>query len=441
MQYHAPYGVTDTNAPYINGDPSVGRAGSIPPAESIEYPQREIVNLIADAGLAAPDDSDLHQLSRSVQSMLLISDDDAGTANAYQVTMSPAPTAYFKYMTIVCQIANTNTGTSVLNVNALGPKPIVHIDGTQLSAAELKQHAIVCFVFDGTSFQMVWASTGIVGQGVGPIYLTAPKDWYVNGTTGSDSNDGSAAVVGGGHGPFATIGKAFAQIPLYNMNGYNVTVHIADGVYVGYCGMGEANGSGLITITGNPSSPSNVDVRTVGSTTMNIQTGNIVLMSGLKISNSGTPPAGDPGNGLGIAHGTEVYADNMEFGQVFGSQIFVAYSSIIGNYTAHTPWKISGGAGQWHCVITSNSRFAANANGGPNITIPSAISFGSAFLICDTQSNASYYVGALTGAANVTGKKFYVWMNSTINSGGGGINLYPGTIAGTADASTGGYYI
>src|SRR4051812_33056939 len=105
MRYNSPYGTTDPEAtygsqPYVNGNPSTGQMGSIPPAASIEYPQREIANLITDANLAAPSNSDLHQLAKAVQSGLLNSKDDSGTANAYSVTLVPAPTAYFKYMRI-----------------------------------------------------------------------------------------------------------------------------------------------------------------------------------------------------------------------------------------------------------------------------------------------------------------------------------------------------
>ena len=60
MKYQQPYGVSDPNAGYINGNPSTGTMGSIPPAASIEYPQREIVNLISDAGAVVPADTDLH---------------------------------------------------------------------------------------------------------------------------------------------------------------------------------------------------------------------------------------------------------------------------------------------------------------------------------------------------------------------------------------------
>ena len=41
MKYNQPYGITDPEAPYINGDPSIGRQGSIIPAAAVEFPQRE----------------------------------------------------------------------------------------------------------------------------------------------------------------------------------------------------------------------------------------------------------------------------------------------------------------------------------------------------------------------------------------------------------------
>jgi hypothetical protein len=46
LLYNQPYGISDPNAPYINGNPSTGTMGSIPPALSIEHPQREIVKVI-----------------------------------------------------------------------------------------------------------------------------------------------------------------------------------------------------------------------------------------------------------------------------------------------------------------------------------------------------------------------------------------------------------
>lgn len=66
MKYNAPFGAANPDAPYINGNPSIGVAGSIPPAESIEYPQREIVKAIIDAGMV-PANEDLGQLSKAIR--------------------------------------------------------------------------------------------------------------------------------------------------------------------------------------------------------------------------------------------------------------------------------------------------------------------------------------------------------------------------------------
>jgi hypothetical protein len=80
MLYNQPYGVSDPNAAYINGNPSTGTMGSIPPAASIEFDQREIVAVISYANAhaltdyngapcAAPSNADLTQLAKAIFGM------------------------------------------------------------------------------------------------------------------------------------------------------------------------------------------------------------------------------------------------------------------------------------------------------------------------------------------------------------------------------------
>ena len=88
MKYEQPYGVSDPNASYINGNPSTGTMGSIPPAGSIEYPQREIVNLIIDAKFT-PTDADLRQLGKAVQSGQLNYAPNTGVPGAAIAAISP----------------------------------------------------------------------------------------------------------------------------------------------------------------------------------------------------------------------------------------------------------------------------------------------------------------------------------------------------------------
>lgn len=444
MKYHQPYGISDPNGAYINGNPSTGTMGSIPPAASIEFPQREIVNLISDAGLAPPDDADLRQLSKAIQSTLLWSDDDAGTANALQVTQTPAPPAYRKYLTVVCKVANLNTGASTLNVNALGAKPIVHVDGTALSAGELRANQICCFIYDGVNFQLVWSSTQTIGGG-GPIFLTANADWYVNNTTGSDTlYDGTSATIVAGtiHGPFRTIQKACTQVSVYNLNNYNVTIHVADGDYSGFTA-GVINGSGNVILTGNTANPA--ACRIVGSNqtaALFVNTRGIYTFTGFELTSVGSAPT-DPCSAIAVyGNTTTVYLGNLNFNTCPAGHISVSNGALCSNLQGCN-WILKGGSpgngptwNGFHAVSCIGGNFNC-VGGNVNYSIPNPISFAGEFFYCfqfaQLAINAVY-----SGAGNVSGKKYNVVQLSMIQAAGVTI---PGNIAGTSDPSTGGYFI
>jgi hypothetical protein len=78
MKYNQPFGVSDPNAPYSNGNPATGVQGSIPQMEAIEYDQREVVDTISTANLrtyrdfagvscAQPTNTDLTQLRKAIE--------------------------------------------------------------------------------------------------------------------------------------------------------------------------------------------------------------------------------------------------------------------------------------------------------------------------------------------------------------------------------------
>jgi hypothetical protein len=182
MLYNQPYGVSDPNAAYINGNPATGIAGSIPPAASIEFPQREIVNLINFATLA-PSNSDLNQLAKAVQTQRVNWALDTGTADALAIALAPIPTSYVNGMPfrLIKAGADNATTTPTVNINGLGPKTMVHFDGTPLSAAELKANSLVSGVYDGTAFRL---TTPASGGGTGS------QSWY-----GLDVGTADAMVV------------------------------------------------------------------------------------------------------------------------------------------------------------------------------------------------------------------------------------------------------
>lgn len=81
-----------------------------------------------------------------------------GSANAYAVTLTPAPAAYSAGM-IVTFIANfTNTAAATVNVNALGAKSIFGMTAAgiaALSGNEIKTNQVVSLIYDGTQFQLI----------------------------------------------------------------------------------------------------------------------------------------------------------------------------------------------------------------------------------------------------------------------------------------------
>jgi len=98
---------------------------------------------------------------------------DSGTANAYAVTLSPAPTIVAGSL-VVMKVAHTNTGASTIAVNGAGTKAITKNGTTALVGGELNAGQIVPLVYDGTQYQIVGGS----GGGGGTAYANSTYGVY-----------------------------------------------------------------------------------------------------------------------------------------------------------------------------------------------------------------------------------------------------------------------
>ena len=448
MKYQQPYGISDPNAPYINGNPSTGTMGSIPPAASIEHPQREIVGVISNAGLT-PADTDLGQLAKAIQSGKLIYSDDTGTVNAIQLTPSPAVTALTKGMVFVTKAAVTNTGPTTVKVSALPPVPAVHAsDQTPLNALDINANAMLAFAYDGANMQLVWSSR----QPGSPVFLTGDRNFYVNGVTGLDTYDGTTATVTGGHGPFKTLQKAADQVPQYNLNGHDIYVNVADATYASVTHR-KINGSGRVIWIGNTALPVNCLCSGSNKSAMILNDlGGEVQVTGFKLEASGSG-GGDAICGIN-AYGatTALRLGNIEFGNCVGAQMSIQKDALVTNLAGGDTWKISGSCfgNQYEpgcflfCYV--GGTFINASAGGPNITIPVAVAYGGyggvpgSFVHSVSNSFVQLVYASMTGAgvAGVTGKRYTADYNSAISTGAGGASYYPGNQPGTA--VNGGYY-
>lgn len=80
---------------------------------------------------------------------------DTGTVNNYVATLASPPIAYETGMNVALNVANTNTGASVINFNSLGNVAVVTSAGNPLLGGELTKSMMAFLVFDGTSFRVL----------------------------------------------------------------------------------------------------------------------------------------------------------------------------------------------------------------------------------------------------------------------------------------------
>lgn len=96
---------------------------------------------------------------------------DTGGANAYVITLNPAPStqASLVGVPITFKAVNANTTASTLNINGLGIVNIKHNDGTALNSGEIPANSMVTALYDGTNYQIQNPSTSLVNLVGGQI--------------------------------------------------------------------------------------------------------------------------------------------------------------------------------------------------------------------------------------------------------------------------------
>jgi len=153
MRYQQPFGISDLNASYINGNPATGILGSIPPAAAFEQPQREIVNVI-QAGDLTPSDTDLSQLLQSNRRQKYNFGVDTGVANHIVVSLNPPLLAYHQGMPVRVLIAHDCTGPSDINIDSQGLRSIKRSDGSDTATGDMKAGMVANLIDTGTVMQL-----------------------------------------------------------------------------------------------------------------------------------------------------------------------------------------------------------------------------------------------------------------------------------------------
>lgn len=254
----------------------------------------------------------------------------------------------------------------------------------------------------------------------GRIPLGGTLDLYVNGSTGSNSNDG--LTVGN---PFLTLQKAWNLVMAdYDLNDHQVTIHQA------------GTNTDQLLATGSPvgaqaATPITIDVQG----TWSVVNKSCVIANSTQVAITGTGTLAATGGGL--AQGAAILALNaavvtfsgISFGTCAQGHIIATQGGVVaagGNY------KITNNA-PYHVVLS----YGASAQiSFLTLTLTGTPAFSGAFAFVDSCSSLNAIGDVFTGSA--TGTRYSATNNGVIATSGGGGSYLPGNAAGSV--ATGGQY-
>ena len=181
MKYIQPLDqANDANAPYTNGNPIAGINGSIVPAKAIEYPQRELVNLITQTGLQ-PDNTNLTQIVDSLKQVdvcnVFKTAENTGNARVWGAVIPALPFGLVKGTAFWFKPGmDSLDGGTTMEFNGEGPFEVRHMDYSQIGIGDIPYHAWLLLFFDGDYFLVTVSRLVIKATETnpgGPEYLNA----------------------------------------------------------------------------------------------------------------------------------------------------------------------------------------------------------------------------------------------------------------------------
>lgn len=224
---------------------------------------------------------------------------DAGATDAYAITLSPAPTAYYAGMVVVFKANTANTGACTLNVNALGAKDIKKFGASGVVALndnDLQANQVVIVIYDGTQFIVIGTPGLINGASI------------VNPTISTTSN-GNLEINPNGTGVIKA--KTTLQLRMFGVSTDQAT---GDGK-AGFCVPPELDGFNLVSVrkdddTAGTTGTESTQIRRVRSgTPVDMLSTPITVDSGEQSSaTAATPPVINTSND-DVATGDWIYTD------------------------------------------------------------------------------------------------------------------------------------
>lgn len=160
MKYNPPAGSTDPDAPYVTGNAVQRIKGSPVPAEAVEHPQREIVRVITEAGLA-PNGEDLSQLYQAILQIIednlpqqdgLLDCSTAAATAAKEIAAEGFELSRGKHVRVAFAAVNT-AAAPTLNIGGTGAKPLYYC-GSPVEVGALAAGQVYELIYAGDKWQI-----------------------------------------------------------------------------------------------------------------------------------------------------------------------------------------------------------------------------------------------------------------------------------------------
>ena len=142
------------------------------------------------AGTASTDGANVGQIQSGAGQYVAVTGTDTILG-----TLTPTLTAYATGAVYVFKAAGANTGATTLNIDGLGAKSVVNLDGSALVASQIASGEMVSVAYNGTAFQILVGMSVLPGGTTnGVVYLNSSKAFT---TSAGLTFDGTNAVTTG----------------------------------------------------------------------------------------------------------------------------------------------------------------------------------------------------------------------------------------------------
>jgi hypothetical protein len=411
--------VSGTAQYFTVGNPQTSTPATVLPGYWLNMQMDELMSILAAAGLTA-DDTNWSQVWQGILRCGTFA--DAGGVNVLSVnlpsgTVFPSSALGFG-TTVTIQAAVTNTSaTPTINLFGSGAKTIVHGDSSALIPGDIQAGQFYQLLYDGTNFRMLARNPTF-----GRLRLTSNLTIFV-ATTGNDSNNGLTSGTA-----FATLNKAWQYIQTsLDLNGFTVTVSVANGAYAPLSATGALVGAtlgvGSVIFVGNVGAPGSVTISATNANAIFAGIGVSFTVRGFQVSATGASPFGC---GISVTNGAFIAFSSITFAACQSAHISAGGTGQIQSETG-AAYSISGNAAiHWNCDD------AAMTFNGATVTLTGTPAFSSQFAFCN--DNGMIFAPSVTFLGSATGPRYSAINKGGINTGGGGATYLPGNSAGSATA-------